>query len=68
MSGGLPEMLGNVMHSFLMVTDTAFCRYRYDHAPTDTPGKLACPAFARATPGLFEAFALLAREDVGRRR
>jgi len=62
---GLPEILGNVMHSFLMVTDTTFCRYRHDHTPTDTPGKPACPAFARAALGLFEAFAFLACEGVG---
>jgi len=53
------------MCSFPMVTDTAFCRYRHYHAPTDIPDKLAYPAFARAALGLFEAFAVLAREGVG---
>jgi Zn-dependent M28 family amino/carboxypeptidase len=49
----------------VMVTDTAFYRYRHYHAATDTPDKLAYPEFAQVTLGLFEAFALLAREGCG---
>jgi Zn-dependent M28 family amino/carboxypeptidase len=49
----------------VMVTDTAFYRYRHYHASSDTPDKLAYPAFGRATRALFEAFAGLARDGVG---
>jgi hypothetical protein len=45
-----------------MVTDTAFYRYRYYHAATDTPDKLAYPELAQVTLSLFKAFAVLARE------
>jgi Zn-dependent M28 family amino/carboxypeptidase len=48
----------------VMVTDTAFYRYRHYHAPTDTADKLAFPELAQVTLGLFEAFAVLAREGV----
>jgi len=48
----------------LMVTDTAFYRYRHYHARTDTPDKLAYQEFANVTFGLFRAFAVLAREGV----
>jgi hypothetical protein len=48
----------------VMVTDTAFYRYRHYHAPTDTADKLAYPKLAQATLGLFEAFAVLARDGV----
>lgn len=48
----------------VMVTDTAFCRYRHYHAASDTPDKLSYPEFARVTLGLFEAFAQLARDGV----
>jgi len=48
----------------VMVTDTAFYRYRHYHAPTDTTDKLAFPKLAQVTLGLFEAFAVLAREGV----
>ena len=48
----------------VMVTDTAFYRYRHYHAPTDTPDKLAYPEFANVTLGLFRAFAALASEGV----
>ncbi len=41
----------------VMVTDTAFYRYRHYHTPGDTPDKLAYPAFARATHGLLRCFA-----------
>ena len=44
----------------LMVTDTAFYRYRYYHTPEDTPDKLAYPEFERATEGLCRCFAELA--------
>lgn len=49
----------------VMVTDTAFYRYRHYHAPTDTPDKLAYPELAKVTLGLFKAFAILACEGVG---
>jgi hypothetical protein len=48
----------------VMVTDTALYRYRHYHAPTDTPDKLAYPALARVTQGLFWAFCMLARDGV----
>jgi Zn-dependent M28 family amino/carboxypeptidase len=48
----------------VMVTDTAFYRYRHYHAPTDTADKLAFPELAQVTLGLFGAFAVLAREGV----
>jgi len=46
----------------VMVTDTAFYRYRHYHTPSDTPDKLNYPELARVTLGLFKAFAVLARE------
>lgn len=48
----------------LMVTDTAFYRYRHYHAPSDTPDKLAYRELARVTQALFKAFAALAREGI----
>ena len=48
----------------VMVTDTAFYRYRHYHASTDTPDKLSYPEFANVTLGLFRAFAVLASEGV----
>ena len=45
----------------LMVTDTAFYRYRYYHTPADTPDKLAWPQLGRATEGLCRCFAELAK-------
>ena len=50
----------------VMVTDTAFYRYRYYHTAADTPDKLTYDAFARASEGLYGAFAALAAEP-GRR-
>jgi Zn-dependent M28 family amino/carboxypeptidase len=44
-----------------MVTDTALYRYPYYHTANDTPDKLAYPAFARVTDGLFRCFAEIAR-------
>jgi Zn-dependent M28 family amino/carboxypeptidase len=44
----------------LMVTDTAFYRYRYYHTPEDTPDKLAYPQLGRATEGLCRCFAAMA--------
>ena len=46
----------------VMITDTAFYRYRYYHTAADTPDKLTYDAFARATEGLYGAFAALATE------
>jgi Zn-dependent M28 family amino/carboxypeptidase len=46
----------------VMITDTAFYRYRYYHTAADTPDKLTYDAFARATEGLYGAFAALAAE------
>jgi Zn-dependent M28 family amino/carboxypeptidase len=48
----------------VMVTDTAFYRYRHYHRRTDSADKLAYPAFARATQGLARAFAALAADAV----
>ncbi|MGH8614876.1 MAG: M28 family peptidase [Gammaproteobacteria bacterium] len=45
----------------VMVTDTAFYRYRHYHSRTDTPEKLNYPAMARVVTGLQAALALLAR-------
>jgi len=45
----------------VMITDTAFHRYRHYHAPSDTPDKLAYPELARVTSGLFAAFSELSR-------
>jgi hypothetical protein len=44
----------------VMVTDTAFYRYRHYHRRGDTPDKLTYGPFARATEGLARAFAALA--------
>jgi Zn-dependent M28 family amino/carboxypeptidase len=49
----------------VMVTDTAFYRYRHYHAASDTPDKLAYPELARVTLGLFQAFAALSRAGIG---
>ena len=46
----------------LMVTDTAFHRYRYYHTPEDTPDKLTYPAFGRATEALSRCFAEMAEQ------
>jgi Peptidase family M28 len=46
----------------VMITDTAFYRYRYYHTAADTPDKLTYDAFALATEGLYGAFAALAAE------
>lgn len=48
----------------IMITDTAFHRYEHYHLPSDTPDKLAYPEFARATAGLFAAFADLASDSL----
>ena len=65
----IPGVAWSDHHSFwrqgypaVMVTDTAFYRYRHYHAATDTPDKLAYPELAQVTLGLFKAFAVLARE------
>lgn len=49
----------------VMVTDTAFYRYRHYHAGSDTPDQLTYPEFARVTLGLFEAFAVLSCAGIG---
>lgn len=48
----------------VMITDTAFYRYRHYHAQSDTRDKLSYPELTRVTLGLFAAFAELAREGV----
>jgi hypothetical protein len=48
----------------LMVTDTAFYRYRYYHTPEDTPDKVAYGALGRATEGLCRCFAELAETGI----
>ena len=45
----------------VMITDTAFYRYRHYHLPTDTPDKHAYPELTRVTSGLCAAFSELAR-------
>jgi hypothetical protein len=52
----------------VMITDTAFYRYRHYHANTDTPDKLNYPALAEVTHGLTSAFAALALEGIRQRR
>jgi Peptidase family M28 len=49
----------------VMITDTAFYRYRHYHAASDTPEKLAYPELARVTLGLFASFSDLASGRVG---
>jgi Peptidase family M28 len=44
----------------VMVTDTAFYRYRHYHAPTDTPEKLDYARMARVVEGLAKAIRRLA--------
>ena len=44
----------------VMVTDTAFYRYRYYHTALDTPEKVDCARLARLTEGLAAAFLRLA--------
>ncbi len=67
----VPGVAWSDHHSFwrqgypaVMVTDTAFYRYRHYHAPTDAADKLSYPEFAQVTFGLFKAFAVLADEGV----
>jgi hypothetical protein len=48
----------------LMVTDTAFYRYRYYHTPEDTPDKLAYEQLGRATDGLCRCFAEIAEQGL----
>jgi Zn-dependent M28 family amino/carboxypeptidase len=54
----------------VMITDTAFYRYPYYHTALDIPDKLTYDAFARATEGLYGAFAALAADagPLGSRR
>ncbi len=44
----------------IMITDTAFYRYRWYHTALDTPDRLHYESFARVTEGLYRAFAALA--------
>ena len=44
----------------LMVTDTAFYRYRHYHAPTDTPEKLDYARMAGVVEGLARMLGALA--------
>jgi Zn-dependent M28 family amino/carboxypeptidase len=44
----------------IMITDTAFYRYRWYHTALDTPDRLHYEAFARVTEGLYRAVAALA--------
>jgi Zn-dependent M28 family amino/carboxypeptidase len=48
----------------LMVTDTAFYRYRYYHTPEDTPDKVAYLPLGRATDGLCRCFADMAESGL----
>ncbi len=47
-------------YAALMITDTAFYRYRYYHSSEDTADKLNYDEFANMTNGLFRALLLLA--------
>ena len=47
----------------LLVTDTAFYRYRHYHRASDTPDKISYPMFTRAVVGLHKAFAQLATSN-----
>lgn len=44
----------------LMVTDTAFYRYRHYHRASDTPDKISYPMFTRAVVGLHRTFSQIA--------
>ena len=46
----------------IMITDTAFFRYRHYHRDTDTPDKLDYRSLARVTRGLVEVAARLAEQ------
>jgi len=48
----------------LMVTDTAFYRYRHYHSPRDTPEKLDYESMARVTTGLCQALLALSQETL----
>jgi hypothetical protein len=48
----------------VMITDTAFHRYKHYHLASDTPDKIAYAEFTRVTSGLYAAFADLAREGL----
>lgn len=68
-----PELLGAITGRFgtraraVMITDTAFYRYRHYHQPSDTPDKLAYPELAKAASGLFAALSELGHK-LGERR
>ncbi len=49
----------------IMITDTAFFRYKHYHAETDTPEKIDYPSLARVTRGLADVAAELAGKDAG---
>jgi Zn-dependent M28 family amino/carboxypeptidase len=49
----------------VMVTDTAFYRYRHYHLATDTPEKLRYPEMARVVAGLARAVTTLAGAAAG---
>jgi hypothetical protein len=44
----------------VMVTDTAFYRYRHYHQPTDTPDRIDYARMAKVVEGLTKAVATLA--------
>jgi len=48
----------------IMITDTAFYRYRWYHIALDTPDRLHYEAFARVTAGLYRAFTVVAGADL----
>ena len=62
--GAIIARFGAKAYRAVMITDTAFYRYRHYHQPSDTPDKLAYPELARVTSGLFSAFSELARGGV----
>ncbi len=44
----------------LLVTDTAFYRYRHYHSRRDTPDKIAYPMFTKAVAGLHQTYSQIA--------
>ncbi|MDP3940027.1 MAG: M20/M25/M40 family metallo-hydrolase [Deltaproteobacteria bacterium] len=52
-------------YAAVMVTDTAFYRYRHYHGPLDTPEKLSYPEMAQVITGLAKTIAALAGEPIG---
>ena len=48
----------------LMITDTAFYRYRHYHMASDTPDKLDYPRLSRVTSGLSDALIAVTEQGI----